>query len=73
MADASPGAVAAAEHGIRPREVNFKAAEQVVTAFAPKLEANRPEDRAALVDAMLTAVAYHRVGIRPGRWVPRAR
>ena len=43
------------------------------TAFAPKLEAAKPEQRAKLVDAMLKAVAYHRVGNRPGRWEPRAR
>jgi hypothetical protein len=65
-------AVAAAEIGIEPRQVSFKGAKQVVTAFAPKLEAARPKDRAALIDAMLTAVAYYRVGNRPGRWEPRA-
>jgi len=65
-------AVAAAENGIEPRQVSFKGAKQVVTAFAPKLEAARPKDRAALLDAMLTAVAYYRVGNRPGRWEPRA-
>src|SRR6516165_61801 len=65
-------AVAAAETGIEPRQVSFKGAKQVVTAFAPKLEAARPKDRAALIDAMLTAVAYYRVGNRPGRWEPRA-
>ena len=43
-----------------------------MTAFAPKLEAARPEDRPALIDAMLAVIAYHRVGDRPGRWEPRA-
>jgi hypothetical protein len=66
-------AVAAAEHGIEPREVSFKGAKQAVTAFAPKIEAARPEERAALIDALIRAVAYHRVGGRPGRWEPRAR
>jgi len=66
-------AVAAAEYGIEPREVSFKGAKQAVTAFAPKIEAARPEERAALIDALLRAVAYHRVGGRPGRWEPRAR
>ena len=47
-------AVAANENGIEPREVSFKGAKQAVTAFAPKLEAARPKDRAALIDAMLT-------------------
>src|SRR5215470_14782328 len=66
-------AVAAAENGTEPRKVSFKGAKQVVTAFAPKIEAAPPEGRAALIDAMLMTVAYHRVGDRPGRWEPRAR
>jgi hypothetical protein len=66
-------AVAASENGIEPREVSFKGAKQALTAFAPKIEAARPEGRAALIDAMLTVMAYHRVGDRPGRWEPRAR
>ena len=66
-------AVAASENDLEPREISFKGAKQALTAFAPKLEAARPEQRAGLVDAMLLAVAYHRVGNRPGRWEPRAR
>src|SRR5437660_8273456 len=66
-------AVAASENGIAPREVSFKGAKQAVTAFAPKIEAARPEDRAPLIDALLAMIAYHRVGDRPGRWEPRAR
>jgi len=66
-------AVAAAEKGIEPRQVSFKGAKQAVTAFAPKIEAAAPEQRAGLVAALLQAVAYHRVGDRPGRWEPRAR
>jgi hypothetical protein len=66
-------AVAAAESGIEPREISFKGAKQAVTAFAPKIEAARPEDRPRLIDVMLTTIAYHRVGDRPGRWEPRAR
>ena len=66
-------AVAAHETGIEPRQVSFKGAKQTLTAFAPKIEAARPEDRASLIDAMLTTIAYHRVGNRPGRWEPRAR
>jgi hypothetical protein len=66
-------AVAAAGVGIEPRRVSFKGAKQAVTAFAPKIEAARPEDRPALVDALLAVVACHRVGDRPGRWEPRAR
>ena len=65
-------AVAAGENGLEPRQVSFKGAKQAVTAFAPKLEAARPKDRPALIDAMLEVIAYHRVGDRPGRWEPRA-
>ena len=66
-------AVAASESKVEPREISFKGAKQALTAFAPKLEAARSEERARLVGAMLKAVAYHRVGDRPGRWEPRAR
>jgi Transposase DDE domain len=66
-------AVAASASNVEPRAISFKGAKQALTAFAPKLEAARPEQRAGLVDALLKAVAYHRVGERPGRWEPRAR
>ena len=66
-------AVAADENDIEPRQVSFKGAKQTLTAFAPKIEAAQPEDRGPLIDAMLTTIAYHRVGDRPGRWEPRAR
>jgi hypothetical protein len=66
-------AVAASENGIEPRQVSFKGAKQALTAFAPKIEAARPEGRTALIDAMLRVMAYHRVRDRPGRWEPRAR
>lgn len=66
-------AVAAGEHDVEPRAISFKGAKQALTAFAPKLEAARPTQRAGLVESMLNAVAYHRVGNRPGRWEPRAR
>jgi hypothetical protein len=66
-------AVAASESDVEPRKISFKGAKQAVTAFAPKIEAAPPGRRAALIDALLTTVAYHRVGNRPGRWEPRAR
>jgi hypothetical protein len=66
-------AVAAGENGLEPRQVSFKGAKQAVTAFAPKIESARPEDRPALIDALLAVIAYHSVGDRPGRWEPRAR
>src|SRR5215217_3753852 len=55
-------AVAAARCGTEPRRVSSKGAKQAVTAFASKIEAARPEDRARLIDAMIQAVGYHRVG-----------
>ena len=58
---------------MEPRPISFKGAKQALTAFAPKLEAARPQERVRLVDAMLVAVGCHRVGNRPGRWEPRAR
>ena len=64
-------AVAAKENDIEPRKVSFKGAKQAVTAFAPKIEAAQPADRGRLIDALLTTIAYHRVGDRPGRWEPR--
>jgi Transposase DDE domain len=66
-------AVAAAEGDVEPRKISFKGAKQAVTAFAPKIEAARPEERARLIEVMLTAIAYYRVGDRRGRWEPRAR
>jgi hypothetical protein len=66
-------AVAASQSEVEPRKISFKGAKQAVTAFAPKIEAARPEDRGRLIDALLATVAYHRVGDRPGRWEPRAR
>jgi hypothetical protein len=66
-------AVAADENDTEPRKLSFKGAKQALTAFAPKIEAARPEYRASLIDAMLRTIAYHRVGDRPGRWEPRGR
>jgi hypothetical protein len=66
-------AVAARANDLEPRQVSFKGAKQALMAFAPKIEAARLEDRAALIDAMMRVMAYHRVGDRPGRWEPRAR
>ena len=66
-------AVAANDIDVEPRKVSFKGAKQALTAFAPKIEAARLEDRPPLLEAMLATIAYHRVGNRPGRWEPRAR
>lgn len=66
-------AVAADENDTEPRTVSFKKSKQALTAFAPRIEAARPEDRAPLIDAVLTTIAYHRIGDRRGRWEPRTR
>jgi len=66
-------AVDASESDVGPRKIRFKGAKQAATAFAPKIEAARPEGRAGLIDALLAAIAYHRVGNRTGRWEPRTR
>jgi hypothetical protein len=66
-------AVAAAQNKVEPRKISFKGAKQTLSAFASKLEAAAPQERAGLVEAMIKAVGYHRVGNRPGRWEPRAR
>jgi hypothetical protein len=66
-------AAAARANDLEPRQVSFKGAKQALTAFAPTIEAARLEDRAALIDAIMRVMAYHRVGDRPGRREPRAR
>jgi hypothetical protein len=65
--------VAAEDNDTEPRKISLKGAKQALTAFAPKIEAARPEKRRTLIDAMIATIAYHRVGNRPGRWEPRAR
>ena len=66
-------AASESEDDIEPRQISFKGAKQALTAFAPKIEIARPQDRSQLIDALLTTIAYHRVRNRPGRWEPRAR
>src|SRR5262249_15775923 len=49
-------AVAADDEGIEPRRVSFTGAKQAVTAFGPKIEAARPQNRPALIDALLAVI-----------------
>jgi hypothetical protein len=63
---------AAAEHGVRPRQISFKGALQTMTAFQDTLRRAEPDVRRRLVAAMLEAIASHRVGDRFGRVEPRA-
>ena len=57
--------VAAKEIGLEPRQVSFNGTKHFLTAFSPMIVSARTKDRTALIDAMLTSVAYNRVGERP--------
>jgi Transposase DDE domain len=65
-------AKAAKEHAERPRHLSFKGALQTMTAFQDALRQAPPRRRGTLVEAMLAAIACHRVGDRFGRVEPRA-
>jgi hypothetical protein len=67
-------APAAANEGVPPRSISFKAALQVLEAFRPLIahQAHRgPGHRAALYRHMLRAIAVHRVADRLDRFEPR--
>jgi len=59
-------------HGVPPRSVSFKGTLQTMAAFADALQFVSPQVRTLLLEAMLAAIAVHRVGGRPGRFEPRA-
>jgi hypothetical protein len=61
---------AAERHGIAPRTLSFRGAQQTFEEFLLLLA--DPSNRLAFYDALLDAIAYHRVGNRPGRREPRA-
>jgi hypothetical protein len=58
-------AVAAADSDVEPRKISFKGAKQTLTAFAPKLEAARPEDRESWL--MRCSRRWHITGWATGR------
>jgi Transposase DDE domain len=64
---------AAAENGAEPREVSFKGTSQALTAFRETLRTAAPSRKGQLWQAMFAAIAYDRVGDRPGRVEPRAK
>jgi hypothetical protein len=64
---------AAADNGAAPRELSFKGTMQAITAFRDTLRTGDPKRRSELWRAMLAAIAYDRVGDRPGRVEPRAK
>ena len=65
-------AKAAEAHDEQPRHLSFKGALQTMTAFQEALRQATPSERGHLIDAMLKAIASHRVGDRFGRVEPRA-
>ena len=65
-------AKAAEAHDKQPRQLSFKGTLQTMTAFQDALRWATPPDREHLVQAMLKAIAHHRVGDRFGRVEPRA-
>jgi hypothetical protein len=64
---------AAAKNGAEPREISFKGTLQALTAFRETLRTANPKRQGQLWQAMFTAIAYDRVGERPGRVEPRAK
>jgi hypothetical protein len=65
-------AQAAATAQVDPRQLSFKGAMQTVSAFAAAGVFADPKKSQALYQAILQAVASHRVGDRPDRSEPRA-
>jgi hypothetical protein len=63
---------AAEAHGERPRHLSFKGTLQAMTAFQDALRQTTPKARWRLIEAMLKAIASHRVADRFGRVEPRA-
>ncbi len=64
---------AAADAGAKPRDISFKGTLQALTAFRDSLRMANPERQRQLRQAMFAAIAYDRVGDRPGRVEPRAK
>jgi hypothetical protein len=64
---------AAAENDAEPRKISFKGTLQALTAFRDTLRTADPTRRSQLWQAMIAAIAYDRVGERPGRVEPRAK
>lgn len=65
-------AEAAERAGMRPREVSFKGALQMLTAYRALVERATPQTLPALYESLLSAIASHQVGNRPHRYEPRA-
>ncbi|MBF0140906.1 MAG: transposase [Magnetococcales bacterium] len=57
--------------GTIPNSISFKGAVQQLDSFADKIAHASGITRVRLLDEMLRAIAYHRIGNRPGRVEPR--
>jgi Transposase DDE domain len=69
-------AQAAVKHGIEPRTISFKGTLQTLEAFQPVIAIQGEHDsafRQLLYQALLDAIARHRVADRPDRYEPRLR
>jgi Transposase DDE domain len=64
-------AQAAAEHGLTPRQISFAGALQTLNEFRALLLHASAAELPELTRRILTALARHRVGHRPGRVEPR--
>jgi hypothetical protein len=64
-------AQAASEHGLKPRQLSFAGAQQILNAFRTRLLMATDVELADLCRNLFKAIASHRVGKRPGRWEPR--
>ena len=65
-------AQAADRHGILPITVSFKGTLQQLDSFVDKIAHATGIIQTRLLDELLRAIAYHRIGNRPGRTEPRA-
>jgi hypothetical protein len=65
-------AQAAQRRGVSSREISFKTAVQMLTAFQPHFLHAKKCELPQLYEVMLSAIAEHRVGNRPNRVEPRA-
>lgn len=64
-------AQAADRMGIIPNSISFKGAMQLLESFSDKIVHATGAVRTRLLDELLRAIAYHRIGNRPGRMEPR--
>lgn len=64
-------AQAAAEHNLTPRQLSFAGAMQTLDEFRTLLLYATVAELPEMTQCILTAIARHRVGNRPGRYEPR--